>query len=220
MTTDWGGNWTEAKLDVLRKYLAAFTTASQKAGATVYLDLFAGSVKNSRPDTGAEYAGSTAVALRTIPPFSRLVFWELEAPAVKLRADLAVECPSDTRYEIVGGDCNTHLAAGLRTVADLQGAPTFAFIDPKGLDVSWTTLEQLSRWRRERKGRKTELWMLLPEPALSRVLGLQGVRGQSSADLLSNLYGSDDWIAIHQVRIPQGEQALEASGQFRVPLAR
>lgn len=111
-----------------------------------------------------------------------------------------MEFPSDTRYEVVGGDCNTHLAAGLRTVADLQWAPTFAFIDPKGLDVSWTTLEQLSRWRRERKGRKTELWMLLPEPALSRVLGLQGVRGQSSADLLSNLYGSDDWIAIHQRR--------------------
>jgi hypothetical protein len=36
VTTDWGGYWTEAKLDVLRKYLAAFTTASQKAGATVY----------------------------------------------------------------------------------------------------------------------------------------------------------------------------------------
>lgn len=83
---------------------------------------------------------------------------------------------------------------------DVRWAPTFAFIDPKGLDVAWTTLEQLSKWRREPKGRKTELWILLPEPALSRVLGLQGVRGQSSADQLTNLYGCDDWIAIHQRR--------------------
>jgi three-Cys-motif partner protein len=66
----WGGYWTEAKLDILRKYLAAFTTASQRAGAKVYLDLFAGSVRNRRPDTGADYAGSTALALRTLPAFS------------------------------------------------------------------------------------------------------------------------------------------------------
>ena len=37
------GYWTEAKLDILSKYLNAFTTASKSAGKTVYLDLFAGS---------------------------------------------------------------------------------------------------------------------------------------------------------------------------------
>ena len=213
-----GGWWTEAKLGILGKYLSAFTVASQRADATVYLDLFAGRLWNQRPDTRANYVGSSGVAMQTRPEFTRLVFWELSARAENLRRDLGVRYPRDERAHVVTGDCNETLDEGLQHIADLRWAPTFAFIDPKGLDVSWTTLEQLSRWRRERKGRKTELWMLLPEPALSRVLGLQGVRGQSSADLLSNLYGSDDWIAIHQVRIPQGEQALEASGQFRVPL--
>lgn len=56
MSDGWGGYWTEAKLDILRKYLGAFTTASQRAGTTVYLDLFAGTLRNRRPDTGEEYA--------------------------------------------------------------------------------------------------------------------------------------------------------------------
>ena len=53
-----------------------------------------------------------------------------------------------------------------------------------GLDVAWTTLEQLSQWRRSLRGRKVELWILFPEPALSRVLGLKGVRGESSGNEL------------------------------------
>ena len=57
MSKEWGGWWTEAKLDILDKYLAAFGRASARAGATVYLDLFAGSVENRRPDTGAQYRG-------------------------------------------------------------------------------------------------------------------------------------------------------------------
>ena len=200
MSDDWGGYWTEAKLDVLRKYLAAFTRASKKSGTTVYLDLFAGALRNTRPDTKAEYAGSTALALRTVPAFTKLVFWELEGPAAKLRADLAAEFPADSRYLVVAGDCNTYLDEGLRFVSGVRWAPTFVFIDPRGLDVAWATLERLAKWRQDRKGRKTELWILLPEPALSRVLGLKGVRGQTSADLLTRLYGTDDWIAIHQRR--------------------
>ncbi len=200
MTKEWGGWWTEAKLEILDKYLAAFGNASRKAGGTVYLDLFGGSVTHLRPDTGAEYLGSTSRAMRSLPPFSRLVFWELTRKAENLRTDLAAAFPDDTRYRVVGGDCNLTSQEGLDQVADLQWAPTFAFIDPKGIDVSWATLETLSKWRRDRRGRKVELWILLPEPAFERVLGLKGVRGNSSATKLNNLYGTDDWIPIHQGR--------------------
>lgn len=200
MSDEWGGWWTEAKLEVLRKYLAGFTRASTKARATIYLDLFAGMVSNVRPDTGAEYAGSTTVALRTEPPFTRLVFWELEGPAATLEHDLAETLPGDHRFTVVGGDCNLLLEEGLAAVSELRWAPTFAFIDPKGLDVAWTTLERLARWRQDRKGRKVELWVLFPEPALERVLGLGGVQGENTADKLTRLYGCDDWIAIHQRR--------------------
>ncbi len=200
VTDEWGGYWTEVKLQVLKKYLAAFNLASRRAGDTVYLDLFAGAVTHNRPDTGHAYAGSSALAMRTTPAFSRLVFWELEGPAEQLRRDLEDTFPGDKRYTVVGGDCNDHLDRGLEFVRSLRWAPTFAFIDPKGLDVAWQTLERLATWRRDARGRKVELWILMPEPALSRVLGLQGVRGQSSASMLTRLYGCDDWVAIHQRR--------------------
>jgi three-Cys-motif partner protein len=197
---DWGGYWTEVKLEILRKYLGAFNRASQRAGATVYLDLFAGSAMHVRPDTEASYAGSTTLALATSPPFTRLLFWELGGPAKALRRDLSSAFPGDRRYTVLAGDCNEYLQQGLSLIRNLRRVPTFAFIDPKGLDVSWETLQQLSQWRQDPKGRKVELWILLPEPALARVLGLQGVRGRSSAALLTNLYGCDDWVAIHQRR--------------------
>lgn len=63
--TDWGGYWTEVKLEVLRKYLVAFNTASTRAGATVYLDLFAGRLAHRRPDTGTEHSGSWSADGRT-----------------------------------------------------------------------------------------------------------------------------------------------------------
>ncbi|MDA8317336.1 MAG: three-Cys-motif partner protein TcmP, partial [Actinomycetota bacterium] len=199
--TDWGGYWTEVKLEVLRKYLVAFNTASTRAGATVYLDLFAGRLTNRRPDTGAKYRGSSALAMAVEPPFTQLVLWELNNAAEKLRTDLAATFPGDRRYAVIGGDCNTRLDTGLEFVRPLRWAPAFAFIDPRGLDVGWETLERLSRWRQDRKaGRKVELWILMAEPALERVLGLRGVQGQSSADRLSWLFGSDDWVAIHQHR--------------------
>ncbi|HWE70592.1 MAG TPA: three-Cys-motif partner protein TcmP, partial [Acidimicrobiales bacterium] len=118
----------------------------------------------------------------------------------KLASDLAATFPSDNRYRVVSGDCNTTIDEGLAHASELRWAPTFAFIDPKGLDVAWTTLEHLSKWRKDRQGRKVELWILLPEPAFERVLGLKGVRGVSSAERLTSVYGCDDWIAIHQRR--------------------
>lgn len=205
-----GGWWTEAKLDVLGKYLIGFNNASKKAGATVYLDLYAGAVTNTRPDTGAPYAGSSAVAMRVLPPFTRLVSWELERAAARLRRDLSAAFPGDNRYSVFV-DCNKGFDEGLRFVKDLQWAPTFAFIDPMGLDFEWRTLERLSRWRKDSKGRKVELWILIPEPAVSRVLGLPGDLGKVQAGRLSRLYGCDDWIAIHQRR---------KSGEFSAEVAR
>ena len=214
MKREWGGYWTEAKLDILSKYLHAFQVASKTAGPTVYLDLFAGKVSRKREDTGATYQGSTTRALTVDPPFDRLVFWELDGPAQKLRTDLAAQFPGDQRYRVISGDCNATLADGLAEARDRRRSPTFAFVDPMGLDVAWTTLKELSVWRRSLRGRKVELWILFPEPALSRVLGLKGVRGESSAQRLTWLYGSDDWVAIHQRRTSGEYDPVRTRAEF------
>lgn len=65
--------------------------------------------------------------------------------------------------------------------------------------VAWSTVEALANWRRDKKT-KVEQWILMPEPALARVLGLRGVKGRRSADRLDRLFGSRDWLPIHQGR--------------------
>lgn len=198
MTEGWGGWWTEAKLEILRKYLHGFNLASTTAGGTVYLDLFAGLPTHTRPDNATVHDGSTTIALETLPGFNRLIFWELEPTAAKLRSALQTARPTDNRWSVINGDCNATIDKGLRQSSTFQWAPTFAFIDPKGLDVAWTTIQRLAEWRNGKT--KVELWILLPEPAMERVLGLKGVRGRNTAAQLTSLYGCEDWIAIHERR--------------------
>jgi three-Cys-motif partner protein len=216
---NWGGYWTEVKLDVLSKYLSAFNNASRSANSTVYLDLFGGSLSHTLEQSGKSFPGSTARALRTKPPFSRLVFWELDAQAAALKSDLEEKFPGDDRYKVVAGDCNRCLEEGLESVKDLRWAPTFAFVDPKGLDVEWTTLEKLSKWRRDKKERKVEMWILVPEPAFARVLGLKGTRGEGWPEQLTGYFGTDEWIAIYQRR-QSGEFGPERTRDVFVNLLR
>ncbi len=66
------GFWTKEKLDVLRRYLDRFTTASKSKPEILYLDLFAGEAENYERFTGDPIAGSARVALEVDdPPFSR-----------------------------------------------------------------------------------------------------------------------------------------------------
>jgi len=207
-----GGWWTEAKLGILEKYLNAFNVASKNAGATVYLDLFAGRVLNRRPDTNSLYFGSSGIAMKADPPFNRLVFWELTSAAIELESQLRVHFPKDNRAQIIRGDCNSFLQSGLALVNDLRWAPTFAFVDPKGLDVNWTTLEQLSKWRRGKW--KTELWVLFPETAFARVLGLDGEMGFRVEERLSTVFGSDRWRSIDGRRKSGELDAAQARAEY------
>jgi three-Cys-motif partner protein len=194
---DW---WSEAKLQILSEYLRAFTTAvTGRSHEVTCLDLFAGSYNNERRWAPGTFPGSAQIALQTIPAFTRLAFFELADPATKLEAAIRIDRPTDNRWKIFPGDCNSTVAPALQWLDPVRWAPTFAFLDPRGLQVAWSTLETLAKWRADKKT-KVEQWMLLPEPALARVLGLRGANGQRSADRLDRLYGTRDWVAIHQLR--------------------
>src|SRR5437879_3203736 len=65
------GFWTRGKLDLLRRYLDAFTTASKSLEERIYLDLFGGQPANRERVTVADLDGSARIALATTnPPFS------------------------------------------------------------------------------------------------------------------------------------------------------
>lgn len=192
------GFWTEAKLDILSKYLRAFTTASKSAGKTVYLDLFAGNQNNYRRDTGGDFAGSVHRALQTEPAFDRLLLFELPDVAKELEDSLRSQFPTRS-FEVVAGDCNDTLLAALDRLraADLAWAPMFAFVDPYATTaLRWETLAALADFKRDQKF-KVELWLNFSGSAIPRLRGLDDPAQDAR---ISAMFGTEDWRHIAQSR--------------------
>lgn len=188
------GYWTEQKLSMLAEYLAAFTKASQRSPRTLYLDLFAGDHRNLSRMTGEPISGSPRVALDTTPPFSKVVLFELPSQAARLRTQLDADY-GGRDFQVESGDCNRTLPPALHGLKrdgwDL--APTFAMVDQYAAEVRWTTLRQLSRFKRSGLT-KVELWLLFAPSMLPRGLASDDARAvERFAERITALYGSDDW---------------------------
>jgi three-Cys-motif partner protein len=214
-TRSWGW-WTEQKLDILADYLVAFTTASTKAGMTVYLDLFAGRPENvSRDGYEREILGSARRALDIRPPLSVLRFFELDPTASRLETALRAQYPDRIRdFHVVPGDCNTTIATALAQLAGINWAPTFAFLDQQSTEVRWPTITHLAQHKRADKP-KTELWLLCASGLLPRGLKIRtNTVDASIADKMTRMFGTDIWLEALQ----GARQNLLTGAQFRSEL--
>lgn len=206
------GFWTRGKLDLLRRYLDAFTTASKSQDEILYLDLFGGQPENRDRLTDENLDGSAQIALGTQnPPFSRLRFFEVEPHASRLRAALDAS-HSQRELRVVAGDCNQTIAGVLNGLAPYRWAPTFAFIDPNGPDVHWSTLEALARFKKVKT--KTELWLLLAAGMFIRNLPVDGQVRPEHAAKLTRMYGKEQWQAIYQARVDGALSAAAAREDY------
>ena len=116
---------------MLREYLPAFTTTSASAGATIYLDLFAGTPGNTSRTGGAVIEGSPRIALSTRPPFTKVVLFELPNNAGALNADLQRAFPGRD-FEVIEGDCNRMLDSVLTRLESLSYAASWPERRPAG----------------------------------------------------------------------------------------
>lgn len=206
------GYWTEHKLAMLAAYLQRFTTASKQARGTLYLDLFAGEPKNQSRTTGEEISGSPRVALDTVPPFTKLLFFELPHHAAQLETELRTAYPT-REFEVLGGDCNDRIGPVLDRLSfeRWNWAPTFAMVDQQAAEVKWSTLEQLSKFKVRTKP-KVELWLLFAPSMLPR--GLASVDPDAVerfADRITAMYGSEDWRDAYVAR----SRELLSGGELR-----
>jgi len=99
------GAWSEAKLDIVREYAAAYSTilAKQKNLRHVYIDAFAGAGLHVSKATGEYVLGSPLNALNITPPFSEFHFIDLDEERAGNFQAIA-----DTRDDLTvyHGDCN------------------------------------------------------------------------------------------------------------------
>jgi three-Cys-motif partner protein len=210
------GYWTRLKLGLLADYLDAFTTASKnKSTEYVYLDAFAGEGAGIDRISGEEFAGSARIAAEIEdPPFTRLRYFELANDAADaLRAALQRDYPGRD-IEVVPGDCNETMPGLLRDLQPFRWAPTFAFLDPDGMELRWSTLELLASHkagyrRSEAREFKVELWMLFPSGGLLRTLALESGVAARDALRATTLFGNEAWRPIYEAhasgRVAGGE---------------
>lgn len=188
------GFWTESKLDMLSAYLPAFTTASKRALNTVYLDLFAGQATNVSRDTGGSIEGSLLHAVQTKPPFTVVRGFELRhTRARSLQEAFRAKFP-DRDVVVHAGDVHDALPSALAALAPYRRSPTFAFIDPDGVEARWELLEMLATHKAP-STTKVELFLLLASPQIRRVFhdGLEPDELEHAEQLVTNLFGSVEW---------------------------
>ncbi len=215
------GFWTSVKLEVLSEYLQKFTTASyKKADERIYIDAFAGEGVYEDRLTGQEMLGSARRALEVDPPFTILRYFERQGKAEQLEADLRREYPGrDIR--VIPGDCNETIGQALEELEPVRWAPTFAFLDPDGMELAWETVAELAAFRRVGKGTKAEIWMLFASGGMLRTLVLEEGRDASETDhaRVTRVLGTEAWHAYYELR-RRGEIDARTAREAYVNLLR
>lgn len=216
------GIWTEAKLGILSDYLPAFLRASKgKASEFVYLDAFAGQGEGVSRITGDEFPGSAQIALDVDEAggFTKLRYFEKEATAAQLEQRLSEKYPGRD-LKVYGGDCNDRIPEALEELRPFRWAPTFAFLDPDGMQLAWKTLKALADHKRGYKKPgsqefKVEQWILFPTQGLIRVLALDERRLlPAHEDSATRLFGTQEWRAIYNRRRKGEMTAADAKEEY------
>lgn len=173
-----GGRWTEDKLERLRKYLVAYTTifkANERAAffRTTFVDAFAGTgtyiaTKESATPTAtllediyddeakSFQKGSAQIAIEVEPSFDQFLFVEKKAAHIQELEKLRIQFPNKaSRINIIQGDANTILQNWCQQT-NWRTNRAVVFLDPYGMAVEWRTVEAIAQTQ------AADLWILFP----------------------------------------------------------
>lgn len=196
------GPWSEDKLQLLRKYLHAYTVIMRNQrwcrNGYHYIDAFAGTGKPWARDEKRYIDGSPRVALTIEHPFHSYTFIEKTPWRVERLQELQDEFP-DRDIRIYEGDCNqiisTRITPRIRYQYFNRG---LIFLDPFGMDTEWATIEQIAETR------ALEIFMNLPVMALNRTALPNDPNALTEAqiDRMNRFWGSTEWRGEIYTEVP------------------
>lgn len=141
------GPWSEDKLNLLRKYLEAYTKIMKDQPWCTgyhYVDAFAGTGRPRARDEEFYVDGSPRVALSIKWPFHSYTFIEKDPRRVEKLRELEEEFPERTIY-IYEGDCNRVIVEKVvPRISYEKRNRGFVFLDPFSMDIEWETLEEIA----------------------------------------------------------------------------
>ena len=210
-----GGLWTRQKLEILRRYLDAYTTAlKNRPFRLIYVDAFAGSgswqrgsgyAHNDYGDFDEMLKGSPLIALDTDDkPFDRMVFIERNPENVASLESLRNEY-SNRDIRIVNDDANVALPSICRGLSRSDRA--VVFLDPFATEVSWSTVKTIAQTE------KIDCWILFPLMAISRFLPIGRPPDVIWAQRLDRIFGGREyWQGMYS---PAPQQTFWSQGSIR-----
>jgi three-Cys-motif partner protein len=199
---EFGGAWTELKLDRLESYLPTYTTIfttnpRARYFQTVYVDAFAGSGKikflaepESLFDRGEEreyLKGSAIRALEVSPPFNKYIFIESDPSRCEELEQLRAAFPlKAAAIQVMNEDANEFL---LRWTSETDWSKwrSVVLLDPFAMELEWPVIEALGRTG------GIDLWYLFPCGAFNRLLTRTKRPPPTWAARLTRVCGTSDW---------------------------
>lgn len=200
-----GGNWTEVKLEKIRKYLLPYTQILADKHFTIgYIDAFAGTgyraIRKACPeepglfdemedhDAQAYRDGSARIALRTVPPFNKYIFIEKDPEKCRILQLLKSEFPHlANQIYIRNGDANEIIGKMCSEKMNWSRRRAVMFLDPFGMQVEWKTIELIAATK------AIDLWYLFPIGSVNRLLERKMCVHPGFADCLDRTLGAQDW---------------------------
>ncbi len=141
MSVDEIGPWSEIKLEIIRKYAAAYSAILSKQDYLhhVYIDAFAGLGYHKSKTTQEMVKGSPRLAVETEPPFEKYYFIDISSLKVSSLAEIADKRPGAVK--VFEGDCNPILTEQiLPTVRYEDYMRALCLLDPYGLHLDWSVI--------------------------------------------------------------------------------
>jgi three-Cys-motif partner protein len=188
------GHWSEEKLDLLSKYLKAYSVIMNEQKKSwlrsyYYIDAFAGSVRPRAKEDEQRYIdGSPLRALQTEPKFDAYWFIDVSPRRVERVEGLREEFP-DCVIEIHQGNCNEILCNQIVSrIPHTSKQRAFVFLDPYGLQVDWETVRELASTR------TCDIFVNFSVMGVTRLLPRDQMPEPEVVEQLSKVMGSTDWI--------------------------
>lgn len=197
---NFGGEWTQKKLNCLKKYLIAYQEALKNKSFfhKIYIDAFSGTGERCEKLEDGQikfFEGSVSIALGLEKQFDEYFFIEKDLKKCQKLEALTLEKGVEDNVRICNSDANIKIPELCNKLASQNYNRGIIFLDPFACNVSWETIETIA------KTKILDMWYLFPTGATLRTMPKrkgQLIKQKGWAKKLNYIFGTEDWQTLYQ----------------------
>jgi three-Cys-motif partner protein len=179
------GEWSELKLEILRKYCDAYSPIlTKKNFHHSYIDGFAGAGHHLSRRTGDLIPGSPINALDIVPPFREYHFIDLDDTRTD---ELRRLSQGRSNVHVYDGDCNEILLSQVfPTIRYKDYRRALCVLDPYHLQLKWEVLQSAA------KEETIEVFLNFPIMDMNRNVFREGA-SEEKCQKMTDFWGDESW---------------------------